>query len=90
MLLLKKVVPEVAHEWLQIGIHLGMMVSILKTFKATESHDLTLCCLEMFESWLKESRGTGEFPRTWPSVLSAVVDCLGQDLADSIERASRV
>ena len=87
MLLLKKVVPEVAHKWLQIGIHLEMEVSILKTFKATESLDFTLCCLEMFESWLNKSRGTGESPRTWSSVLSAVVDCLGQDIANSIERA---
>ena len=56
-------------------------------FKATESHDVKLCCLEMFECWLQESKGTGGSPRTWSTVLSAVVDCLGRDVADSIERA---
>ena len=85
--LLKKVVPAIAQEWLQVGVHLGMDVAILKTFKATESRDLELCCLEMFECWLQGSRGTGESPRTWSTVLSAVGDCLGQDVADSIERA---
>ena len=87
VLLLKKVVPAIAQEWLQIGVHLGMKVAILKSFKATESHDLKLCCLEMFECWLEESRGTGEFPRTWSTVLSAVADCLGHDVADGIEEA---
>ena len=87
VLLLKKVVPAIAQEWLQIGVHLGMGATILKTFKATESHDLKLCCLEMFECWLEGSRGTGEFPRTWSTVLSAVGDCLGCDVADSIEGA---
>ena len=87
MLLLKKVVPAIAQEWLQIGVHLGIEVAILKTFTVTESHDLKLCCLEMFECWLKESRGTGESPRTWFTVLSAVGDCLGCDVADGIERA---
>ena len=85
VLLLKKVVPAIAQEWLQIGVHLGMEVAILKTFKATESQDLKLCCLEMFECWLQESRGTGESPRTWSTVLSAVGDCLGHDIVDSIE-----
>ena len=87
VLLLKKVVPAIAHEWLQIGIHLGMEAAILKTFKTTESHDLKLCCLEMFECWLGWSRGTGDSPRAWSTVLSAVGDCLGHDAADSIERA---
>ena len=87
VLLLKKVVPAIAQEWLQIGVHLGMKVAILKTFKATESHDLKLCCLEMFECWLGEARGTGESPRTWSTVLSAVGDCLGHDVADGIEEA---
>ena len=87
VLLLKKVVPAIAQEWLQIGVHLEMEAAILKTFKATESHDLNLCCLEMFECWLEGSRGTGASPRTWSTVLSAVGDCLGHDAADSIERA---
>ena len=86
MLLLKKVVPAIiAQEWLLIGVHLGMEVALLKTFKAT--HDAKLCCLEMFECWLQESKGTGDSPRTWSTVLSAVEDSLGCDVADSIERA---
>ena len=84
--LLKKVVPAIAREWLQIGVHLEMEVTLLKTFKATASHDLKLCCLEMFECWLQGSRGTGESPRTWSTVLSAVRECLGHDVADDIER----
>ena len=87
VLLLKKVVPAIAHEWLQVGVYLGMEAAILKTFKATESHDLKLCCLEMFECWLEGSRGTGDSPRTWSTVLSAVGVCLGLDAADSIEKA---
>ena len=62
-------------------------MAILKTFKVTESHDAKLCCLEMFECWLQESRRTGESPRTWSTVLYAVEDCLGRDVADNIERA---
>ena len=87
VLLLKKVVPSVAHKWHQLGVHLGMEAAILKTFKATESHDVKLCCLEMFECWLQESKGTGESPRTWSTILFAVGDCLGCDVADNIGRA---
>ena len=58
----------------------------MKACKSTESNDLELCCLEMFEYWLKEARGTGESPRTWSTILSAVGDCLGHDIADNIER----
>ena len=86
VLLLKKVVPAIAQEWLQIGVNLEMEVALLKTFKPA-SHDLKLCCLEMFECWLQGSRGTGESPRTWFTVLSAVRECLGHDVADGIERA---
>ena len=86
VLFLKRVVPAIAQEWLQIGVHLEMEVALLKTFKATASHDLKLCCLEMFECWLQGSRGTGESPRTWSTVLSAVRECLGHDVADGIER----
>ena len=85
--LMKKVIPSVAHKWHQLGVHLGIQAAILKTFTATGSHNLELCCLEMFECWLQESGGTGESPRTWSTVLSAVGDCLGHDVADSIERA---
>ena len=85
VLLLKKVVPAIAQEWMQIGVHLGMRATILKTFE--ESHNLQLCCLEMFECWLERPRGTGESPRTWSTVLSAVGNCLGRDVADSIEGA---
>ena len=87
VLLLKWVIPAMSQEWLQIGVHLEMEVSLLKTFKATASHDLKLCCLEMFECWLQDSSGTGESPRTWSTVLSAVRECLGHDVADGIERA---
>ena len=87
VLLLKRVVPAIAQEWLQIGVHLEMEVTLLKTFKATASHDLKLCCLEMFECWLQGSRGTGESPHTWSTVLSAVRECLGHEVADGIERA---
>ena len=84
-LLWKEVVPATAHEWLNIGVYLGMDVAILKDCKATESIDLKLCCLEMYEHWLQESKGTGEKPRTWSTVLSAVKASVGHNAAESIE-----
>ena len=36
---------------------------------------------------MKESRGRGESPRTWSTVLSAVGECVGRDVVDNIERA---
>ena len=87
MVLLKNVVPAIVHEWQMIGLQLGIEVAVLKPFKATKSHDLKQCCLEMFDCWLQGSRGTSEAPHTWSIVLSAVGYCLGSDVADSIERA---
>ena len=86
VLLMKKLIPTVAKDWRLIGVQLGIEASILKACKSTESYDLELCCLEMLEYWLKEASGTGESPRTWSTILSAVGDCLGHDTAGNIER----
>ena len=86
-LLMKKVVPAVVHKWHPLGVHLGMEATVLNTYRATESHSVELCCLEMFECWLQEGRGTGESPRTWSTVLSVIGDCLGHDVASSTEEA---
>ena len=36
-----------------------MEVALLKTFKAAASHDLKLCCLEMFEAGCKDQGEQG-------------------------------
>ena len=87
VLLLKKVVPAVAHMWHPLGVHLGMETAILNTYKTTETCSVKLCCLEMFECWLQEGRGTGASPRTWSTVLSAIENCLGHDVASCTKAA---
>ena len=87
VLLLKKVVPAVAHMWHPLGVQLGIETAILNTYKTTETRSVELCCLEMFECWLQKGRGTGASPRTWSTVLSVIGNCLGHDVASCTKAA---
>ena len=72
----KHVVPRVAAENLKFGIHLGIRDYIIDTIEK----DYRLCeevCLRMLQRWLNGGQGTGDKPRTWNTILTAVEDVKG-------------
>ena len=70
---MKFIVCEVAADWSQVAIYLGVEVSVINTTE--ENHrSCALACTAMFEQWLSWEPGTGEKDRTWHTVLSAMED----------------
>ena len=68
---MKFIVCEVAADWSQVAIYLGVEVSVINTTE--ENHrSCALACAAIFEQWLSWEPGTGEKKRTWHTVLSAV------------------
>ena len=81
------VVPFVAAQWEAVSDYLLVSYEKRAAIAASERGRVEVCCRELFNQWLQQSKGTGNSPRTWSTVLSAVGDCLGRNVADSIEGA---
>ena len=78
------VVPKMAAQWFSVGLQWGINIDKLhaigKEFPAS-AHN---CCSQMFESWLQNTPGTGDMPRTWATVLEAVRKYYGEGVTDQI------
>ena len=70
----KFIVREVAADWSQVAIYLGLESSVIRMAKADYPQQSESACADIFERWLSWEQGTGERERTWRSVLSAVED----------------
>ena len=81
------VVPVAAAQWKAVADYLLVSYEKRAVIDASERGRVEVCCRELFKQWLQRLQGTGESPRTWSTVLSAVGDCLGRNVADSIEGA---
>ena len=81
------VVPFAAAQWVAVADYLEVSYEKRAAIAASERGRVEVCCRELFNQWLQQLKGTGESPRTWSTVLSAVGDCLGCNVADNIERA---
>ena len=81
------VVAVAAAQWEAVADYLLVSYEKRAAIAASERGRVDDCCRELFNQWLQQLKGTGESPRTWSTVLSAVGDCLGCNVADSIEGA---
>ena len=63
--------------------------SVLDTIRADNPHSVRQACLTMFSEWLSRGPGTGERPRVWQSVLTAVRETVGERIAAEIEKTVR-
>ena len=76
------VVPRVVPKWYDIGIMLDVEYFVLEGIAhVQERADQPR---KMFVKWLQKSPGTGRQARTWQSVLNAVGDISGAEVAEEI------
>ena len=80
------VVWRVAAQWHPLGLSLGVEATLLATVKADHPGDAEGACRDLLCRWLSRGPGTGEQPRVWLSVLTAVRETVGETIAEEVER----
>ena len=76
------VVPKMAAQWFPVGVQFGINTDILRTIGKELPASAHNCCTQMFESWLQNTPGTGDVPRTWATVLEAARMYYGEVVTD--------
>ena len=80
------VVWQVAAEWYQVGVFLDVRAAVLNTIKKDHHNDSVGACENLLNRWLSREPGTGKQDRVWLSVLEAVKEAMGKEVAGEIER----
>ena len=52
----------------------------------SEERMLTECLYRLLEEWLYEKKGTGDLPRTWYTIVTALESCRIFTLAESLRK----
>ena len=78
-----KVVEKVQADWADLAYALQFETSTVKAIKK-DADDVNEACIDMLSRWLN---GQGERgPRTWATLLEALVDMEQTELAEEIRR----
>ena len=80
----KFVVREVAADWKQVAISLGVEPSVISAAD-TNYQQCNHACTDIFERWLSWKPGTGRKKRTWCTVLSAVEEAGHKTFSQQLE-----
>ena len=81
----RQVVWRVAGHWYEVGLSLEVRAAVLDTIRADNPHSVRRACCAMFSEWLSRGPGTGERPRVWRSVLTAVRETVGERIAEEVK-----
>ena len=90
------VCSQVSPNWMDFGHHLGVEMSLLERIEGDvkqtasdgESDEATWrrCFNELSAKWLSREGDTGDLPRTWKSVLTALKKSGFDQLASEVEK----
>ena len=78
------VVPFAAAQWEAVADYLLVSYEKRAAIAASERGQVEVCCRELFNQWLQWFPGTGSLPRTWWTVLDAVGEAVGPEVAKQI------
>ena len=78
------VVPFAAAQWEAVADYLLVSYEKRAAIAASERGRVEVCCRELFNQWLQWLPGTGSLPRTWGTVLDAVGEAVGPEVAKQI------
>ena len=80
------VVQKVAAQWYPLGLSLGVEPRVLAIVKADHPGDVEGACRDLLHRWLSRGPDTGEQPRVWLFVLTAIRKTVGETIAEEVER----
>ena len=80
------VVWRVAAQWHPLGLSLGVEPTVLAIINADHPGDVEGACRDLLCRWWLRSPGSGEQPRVWLSVLTAIRETVGEMIAEEVER----
>ena len=69
-----------------MGVFLEVTAAVLNTIKKDHHNDSIGACENLLNCWFSRGPGTGEQDRVWLSVLEAVEEAMGKEVAGEIER----
>ena len=78
------VFPFAAAQWEAVADYLLVSFEKRSAITASERGRVDVCCRELFNQWLQWLPGTGFLPRTWGTVLDAVGEAVGLEVAKQI------
>ena len=78
---------DVAAQWLDLGIRLGVLLPTLETIQANHKGDVTRCLSTLISTWLKRAKGDvkEDVRPTWKSLCEAL-SYINRTLAETIAR----
>ena len=71
--------------WMVFAGHLNIDPELRDQIKEDCDRNSKMCLLQAVQRWLKEEEGTGDLPRTWTTIASAVEKCGCADLAARVK-----
>lgn len=85
------VVPLVAFKWEDIATNLELSASVIAGIKASDRDPNEGHCREMLNEWLRTTGAEpggkmGSEPRTWKSIVKAIYDSIGSEVASKVEK----
>ena len=69
--------------WREFGVFLHVKPHILNVI-SSHQRDVSDCMLDLVEKWLRHYDGTGDLPRTWQTVVTAVKNLGYRQLAGQL------
>ena len=72
---------DMSADWEMFAVHLNIDPGVQDQVKEDCHRISKRCLLQVVNRWLQEEEGTGDLPRTWSTVVSAVEKCGYGDLA---------
>ena len=74
-------------KWRQFGTALHFEGSLMDTIESNNGKSVTDCMLDLVTKWVDNYKGSGDFPRTWQTVVEAVRNTKYMKLAKELEKA---
>ena len=81
---------ELDAKWRQFGTALRFESSLMNTIQSDNGKSVTDCMLDLVTKWVNNYEGSGDFPRTWQTVVVAVRKIKYRKLAKELEKAYAV
>ena len=77
---------KVDSKWRHFGTFLRFEPSLMNTIQSDNSKSVTDCMLDLITKWVCRYEGSGDFPRTWQTVVEAVWNLGERKIAEELAK----